>query len=252
MTHNSQLTTTRVSGRRHYSPPEPSRIRECWLSELLPGTRTLTRNAQPQLEFDEPTNPRDRRIWCAGNIDLLRRADSVAVVGTRVVSADGAARARRLARELAERHIVVVSGLAKGVDTEALTAAIEAGGSVIAVIGTPLEQAYPIENASLQELIARNHLIVSQFEPGSRTFPGHFPERNRLMAALSDATAIVEAGDTSGTLHQAVECVSLGRWLFIARSVMDDPSLEWPARFRDCARVRTLSETSDILDALRA
>src|ERR1700681_767430 len=252
MTPDSELTTARVAGRRHYNPPEPSRIRECWLSEVLPGTRTLTRNGQAQFDFDEPTPPRDRKIWCAGNIDLLRRAGSVAVVGTRVVSADGAARARRLAHELAEQRIVVVSGLAKGVDTEALTAAIEAGGSVIAVIGTPLDQAYPIENASLQELIARNHLIVSQFEPGSRTFPGHFPERNRLMATVSDATAIVEAGDASGTLHQAAECVSLGRWLFIARSVMDDPSLEWPAKFRDCARVRTLSETSDILDVLHA
>src|ERR1700730_2325851 len=250
MTRNSQLTTARVTGRGHYSPPEPSRIRECWLSELLPGTRTLTRNAQAQLEFDEPTNPRDRRIWCAGNIDLLRRADSVAVVGTRVVSVDGAARARRLARELAERRIVVVSGLAKGVDTEALTAAIEAGGAVIAVIGTPLDQAYPIENAPLQELIARHHLIVSQFQPGSRTFPGHFPERNRLMAAVTDATAIIEAGDASGTLHQAAECVRFGRWLFIAKSVMDDPLLEWPAKLKDGTRVRTLTQSSDILDVL--
>jgi DNA processing protein len=252
MTQDSQLTTARVSGRRHYNPPEPSRIRECWLSEVLAGTRTLTGNRQPQLEFDLPTSPRDRKIWCAGNVDLLRRAFSVAIVGTRVVSADGAARARRLARELAERRIVVVSGLAKGVDTEALTAAIEAGGSVIAVIGTPLEQAYPIENAPLQELIARNHLIVSQFQPGSSTGPGHFPERNRLMAAVTDATAIIEAGNASGTLYQAAECVRLGRWLFIARSVIDDPSLEWPAKFKDRTRVRTLSETSDILDVLHA
>jgi DNA processing protein len=252
MTRNSSLTTARVAGRCHYSPPEPSRIRECWLSELLPRSRTLRGNQQAQFDFDQPTSPRDRKIWCAGNIDLLRRACSVAIVGTRVVSADGAARARRLARELAERHIVVVSGLARGVDTEALTAALEAGGSVIAVIGTPLDQVYPIENARLQELIARNHLIVSQFRPGASTFPGHFPARNRLMAAVTDATAIIEAGDASGTLYQAAECVRLGRWLFIARSAMDDPSLEWPAKFKDCARVRTLTETSDILDVLRA
>ncbi len=130
--------TARVAGRRHYNPPEPSRIRECWLSEVLPGTlEALTRNGQAQFDFDEPITPRDRKIWCAGNVDLLRRACSVAIVGTRVVSAEGAARARRLARELAEQRIVVVSGLAKGVDTEALSAAIEARGSVIAVIGTP-------------------------------------------------------------------------------------------------------------------
>jgi DNA processing protein len=104
----------------------------------------------------------------------------------------------------------------------------------------------------LQELIARNHLVVSQFQPGSSTFPGHFPERNRLMAAVTDATAIIEAGNASGTLHQAAECVRLGRWLFIARSVIDDPSIEWPAKLRDRARVRTLTETSDILDVLHA
>lgn len=243
---------TAIARRPQYDPPEVSRIRQCWLSELMTGTRTLAQNRQGQLDFDEPINPRDRRIWCAGNIDLLRRPGIVAIIGTRVVSADGAARARRLARELAERHMVVVSGLAKGVDTEALTAAIEAGGSVIAVIGTPLDQAYPIENAPLQELIALNHLVISQFHPGSRTLPGHFPERNRLMAAVTDVTAIIEAGDASGTLHQAAECVRLGRWLFIARSVMDDPSIEWPARFKDRPKVRTLTETSDILDVLHA
>jgi DNA processing protein len=236
----------------HYTPPEPSRIRECWLSEAMSSARTLTRNPpQAQFDFDRPLSPRDRRIWCAGNIDLLRRPGSVAIVGTREVSADGAARARRLSRELADRHIIVVSGLAKGVDTVALTAAIEAGGSVIGVIGTSLDHAYPIENGSLQELIALNHLIVSQFRPGSRTRPGHFPERNRLMAALTDATAIIEAGDASGTWHQAAECMRLGRWLFIAKSVMDDRSLEWPARFKNHANVRTLSRTSDILDVLR-
>jgi DNA processing protein len=236
---------------RNFNPPEPSRVRQYWLSEVLSSARTLTRNSQAQLEFDEPGNPRDRKIWCAGNVELLRRPGSVAIVGTRVVSADGAARARRLAHELARRHVVVVSGLARGVDTEALTAAIEAGGSVIAVIGTPLDQSYPIENASLQELIALDHLIVSQCQPGSRTFPGHFPERNRLMAAVTDATAIIEAGDASGTLHQAAECVRLGRWLFIAKSVMDDRSLEWPAKFRDCTRVRSLTQASDILDVLQ-
>jgi DNA processing protein len=239
--------------RPHYNPPEPSRILEGWLSELVSARRTLTRNPpQARFDFDRPSSPRDRRIWCAGDIDLLRRPWSVAIVGTREVSADGAARARRLSRELAERHIVVVSGLAKGVDTEALTAAIEAGGSVIGVIGTSLDHAYPIENAPLQELIALNHLIVSQFRPGSRTRPGHFPERNRLMAALTDATAIIEAGDASGTLHQAAECMRLGRWLFIAKNVMDDRSIEWPARFKDQANVRTLTKTSDILDVLQA
>jgi DNA processing protein len=233
-------------GRSRYTPPDPSSIQQISLGDLLPRLQ----NPQRQLAFDESTSAPERIVWCAGNTGLLTRAGSVAIVGTRSVSADGAARARRLATELAERHVVVVSGLAKGVDTEALTAAIDAGGAVIAVIGTPLDEAYPIENASLQETIARDHLLISQFQQGSKTFPGRFPERNRLMAAISDVTAIIEAGDMSGTLHQAAECVRLGRWLFIAKNAMEDPALTWPSQFKNHPHVRTLTQTSDILDIL--
>ena len=232
--------------RARYTPPEPSTVREVQLSELLP----VLQNGQQPLAFDSNADVRERSVWCAGHIELLRRAPAVAIVGTRSVSVEGAARARRLAKELAEHKVVVVSGLAKGVDTEALTAAMNAGGAVIAVIGTPIDQAYPIENAQLQETIARDHLLISQFRPGARTFPGHFPERNRLMAAISKVTAIIEAGDTSGTLHQAAECVRLGRWLFIAKNVVDDSSLTWPANFKHYPNVRPLTQTSDILSVL--
>jgi DNA processing protein len=216
------------------------------LSDLLPRSDSLQR----QLAFDDDPTPRERVVWCAGDTALLSRAAAVAVVGTRNVSPDGAARARRLARELAEHRLIVVSGLAKGVDTEALTAAIDAGGSVIAVIGTPIDRVYPIQNARLQESIARDHLLISQFQQGTKTCPGHFPERDRLMAAISEVTAIIEAGDTSGTLHQAAECVRLGRWLFIAKTVMEDASLKWPEKFRRYANVRTLASTSDIFSVL--
>jgi DNA processing protein len=233
--------------RSRYTPPAQSNIRAVMLSELLPRLKS----PQRQLAFEDVSAPKERLVWCAGNTDLLGRAPAVAIVGTRNVSSQGAARARKLAKQLAEQDLIVVSGLAKGVDTEALTAAMDAGGSVIAVIGTPIDQAYPIQNAPLQELIAREHLLISQFKAGTRTLPGHFPERNRLMAAISDVTAIIEAGDNSGTLHQATECVRLGRWLFIARNLMDDPSLKWPATFKHYSNVRTLTSTSDILSVLR-
>jgi len=186
-----------------------------------------------------------------GDISLLHRK-CVAVVGTREVTPDGGARSRRLARELVTAGVVVVSGLAKGVDTEALNAAVEAGGRVVAVIGTPIDRAYPAENKTLQERIYREHLLISQFAPGERVFPTNFPERNKLMAALSDATAIIEAGDTSGTLHQAAECGRLGRWLFIAKSVVDNPLLEWPKRFLGQPKVDCFSSTEDILKAIGA
>jgi len=144
----------------------------------------------------------------------------------------------------------VVSGLALGVDTEALTAALEARGRTIAVIGTPIDKAYPAENKRLQELIYREHLLISQFPPGKKTYPSNFPERNKLMAAISDATVIVEASDTSGSLHQAAECLKLNRWLFIAKSVLEDRTLQWPSKFTHYPKTRPLNVTGDILGAL--
>lgn len=191
----------------------------------------------------------DRRgmIDTAGDTQILA-SRCIAVIGARKASDMGRRRARQLGRQLAEAGVVVVSGLAEGIDTEALSGAIEAGGRVAAVIGTPIDKAYPAKNARLQETIYRDHLLVSQFAIGARTFPSHFPERNRTMAALSDASVVIEASDTSGTLHQAAECQRLGRWLVIARSVVDDQSLTWPTKFLGSARTTVLESTARLLD----
>jgi DNA processing protein len=231
--------------REHQDPryAAPSHVVTIDLMSLLAGVREIVPEQQARLGFD------GNSMWCAGDVSLVRQP-AVAIVGTRKASPEGAARARRLGRELAVAGVVVVSGLARGVDTEALTAAMGAGGRVIAVIGTPIDKAYPAENKRLQERIYREHLLISQFEAGRRVFQGNFPERNKLMAAITDATAIIEAGEASGTLHQAAECVRLRRWLFIPRSVMDDPLLRWPDRFRHETTVRILTDTADILSVL--
>ncbi|MGI4799391.1 MAG: DNA-processing protein DprA [Janthinobacterium lividum] len=189
-------------------------------------------------------------VYIVGNYRLLDRP-TVSIVGTREVSPAGRIRASRLARELASTDVVVMSGLAKGVDTAALTAAIQANGHVAAVIGTPLEQAYPKENANLQEEIYNNHVLISPFANGEAVYKGNFPKRNRVMAALSDATVIVEASDTSGTLHQAAECQRLGRWLFIMKSVVDDNSLNWPAKFIGKPKTAVLTRTLDLIEAIQ-
>jgi DNA processing protein len=225
-----------------YARPTTELVHVSTLDNLIRGTRTITPEQQTRFQSDS-------RLWCVGDVSLLRRK-CVAIVGTRQVSPEGAARARRLARELAMKDVVIVSGLAKGVDTEALTSAIQSGGRVVAVIGTPVDVAYPAENKRLQEQIYREHLLVSQFPAGERVFRNNFPERNKLMAAVSDATAIIEAGDTSGTLHQAAECVRLGRWLFIAKSVVDDVSLQWPKRFLGQPKVTSFSSTEEIAAAI--
>src|SRR5262249_29623946 len=102
----------------------------------------------------------------------------------------------------------------------------------------------------LQEVIWRDHLLISPFPEGRPVTPKNFPERNRVMAALSDATVIVEAADTSGSLHQAVECQRLGRWLFILRTAVDNPNITWPKRFLGVKNTMVIDQTKQILEAL--
>lgn len=224
-----------------YIPPE--KWKTISMLELLDGLRWFPNDPRKPNDYGPALN-------YAGDVNLVRRP-CVAVVGTRAVSHTGAERARTVAHELAKAGIVVVSGLAKGVDTAALTAAIDAGGKVIAVIGTPLDKAYPAENKRLQEVIYQKHLLVSQFESGSTVQQRNFPMRNRVMATISDVTVIIEAGETSGTLHQASECNKLDRWLFIAREVVEDTRLTWPKNYLGKPRTRVLSSMEDLFKALR-
>jgi len=219
------------------------------IGELIRGVRQIPEQCQTRFGIT-PEGGSGIKIWMAGDSSLVK-LPSVAVVGSRNVSAAGTARTRRLARELSAHGVVVVSGLAKGVDTEALNAAIQAGGKTIAVVGTPIDRAYPAENKRLQEKIYREYLLISQFEPGKAVYPSNFPERNKLMAAISDATVIVEASDTSGSLHQAVECTRLGRWLFIAKSLVDNTTLRWPKDFLQYPTTKILNDTSEIIAILR-
>ena len=170
------------------------------------------------------------RAFAAGDTSLLNGCARVAVIGSRSASEDGLRRAAAVAGVLARLSVVVVSGLARGVDTSAHTAAIQRGGRTIAVLGTPLDRVYPAENAPLQELIYRDHLLLSQFPAGARVSPRNFPQRNRTMALISHATIVVESGDSSGTLSQASETMRLGRKLLILRSALK-PGLQWPERF---------------------
>ena len=223
------------------------------LWSILEGVRHVPDDQAKRLTLPGMKDERSEgpTMFYAGDLGLIRKK-CVAIVGSRQVSAEGAKRARRLARELVANDVVVTSGLAAGVDTAAHQAALEANGRTIAVIGTPLNVAYPAANSRLQETIYREHLLVSPFRSGARIFRSNFPQRNRLMAALTDVTVIIEASDTSGSLHQAAECRPdrLDRWLFIARSVVEDPKLTWPKRFLSGPKVRVLEKTEDVLAVL--
>ena len=185
----------------------------------------------------------------------LTETRCVAVVGARKPSDDGVARARKLAKALAERGFTVVSGVAAGIDRATHEATLEAGGPTIGVIGTPLSDCYPKENRALQDRIAREYLLISQVPvlryrqqrpPQNRYF---FPERNITMSALTEATIIVEASDTSGTLTQARAALHQGRKLFILNSCFERPGLTWPERFEKQGAVR-VRDFDDLWSAL--
>ncbi|MBI4959082.1 MAG: DNA-protecting protein DprA [Desulfovibrio sp.] len=188
-------------------------------------------------------------LFIAGNRDLVWAGPRVAVIGARKASEDGIRRSRRLARELAENGVTVVSGLAEGIDTAAHQAAIESGGRTIAVIGTPLDKAYPAANRGLQARLAEQYLVVSQFALGTPTQPKNFPLRNRTMALISHASVIIEAGESSGSLSQGWEALRLGRPLFLLRSIVENPALKWPAQMLDYG-ASVLSGVDELLDAI--
>ena len=158
-------------------------------------------------------------VYTEGDVTLLTRP-SVAIIGSRDASPEGRALAGAFAAELVSRNIVVVSGLAAGIDSAAHEATMQAGGRTIAVIGTSLDKAYPKQHAARQARIASDHLVVSPFAVGAPTARWHFPRRNRLMAHIALATVLVEAGSTSGTRHQVEACIALGRPVLVHESLL--------------------------------
>jgi DNA processing protein len=193
-------------------------------------------------------------LYYQGNWDLVYTR-GVSVVGTRKPSLEGIKRTNKLVKQLVEAGFTIFSGLAAGIDTAAHLAAIRNGGSTVAVIGTPLYQPYPKENSPLQKEIGKNHLLISQVpvvsygERGIQFNRIFFPERNKTMSALSEATIIVEAGETSGTLIQAKAALKQGRKVFILNSNFENPEVTWPHRLQKAGAIR-VQDFSDILQVL--
>lgn len=176
-------------------------------------------------EIEKKNSPES--FFYEGNYSLLENGRRVSIVGSRKISDLGRKRAEKIAKFLVKSGITVVSGLAEGVDTIAHQTTIQEGGNTIAVIGTPLDKYYPKENRELQDKIAKEHLLISQFPESYPITPKNFPIRNRLMALISDATIIIEASDKSGTKHQGWEALRLGRTVFIMENVIKDTSVTW-------------------------
>jgi len=171
------------------------------------------------------------RLYVVGRIPIPLPVPRVSVVGTREPSHEGIEFAKRLVENLVREKVIVVSGLARGIDTVAHRTAIEEGGRTIAVLGTPLNVFYPPENKELQLRLMREHMVISQFPLGSPVTRKNFVIRNRTMALLSDATVIVEAGENTGVISQAWESIRLGRPLFVT-SIIESRNPSWLSELR--------------------
>jgi DNA processing protein len=149
----------------------------------------------------------------AGDAELLDRP-SVAIVGARACSSYGSHVARTFGRELAASGLVVVSGLARGVDGEAHRGALEAGGATVAVLGCGIDRDYPAAHRELARRICLDGLVVSEYAPGVEPAPWRFPARNRVIAGLAQAIVVVEARERSGALITADLALEEGREVF--------------------------------------
>jgi len=166
-------------------------------------------------------------LYVEGSLKLPLKDPRVSVIGTRHPSLTGLNVAKMIVERLVKKGVIVVSGLARGIDTIAHTTAIERGGKTIAVLGTPLNRFYPPENKDLQLKIMREHLAVSQFPPNHATIPSDFLKRDRTIVLISNATIIIEAKQSGGTVFTGWEAIRLGRPLYIWKDTYDNPNLLW-------------------------
>ena len=189
-----------------------------------------------------------RKLYAAGPMQIPLPRPRVALVGSREAAPKSLADAETIAKTLTKEGVVIVSGLAKGIDSASHKAAISSGGRTIAVLGTPLDKVYPQENAQLQNEIIKHHLAISQFEVGSVVARSNFIRRNRTMALVADASVIVQAGESSGALSQGYEALRLGRPLFIWKTLIES-SLKWPKEMMRYGAM-VLSDPKELLENL--
>ncbi|NRB04910.1 MAG: DNA-protecting protein DprA [Rhodobacteraceae bacterium] len=186
-------------------------------------------------------------LWCLGQVDLMHRP-ALSLVGARNASSNGTRMARKMAHALGEAGQVIVSGLARGIDTAAHLGSLETG--TIAVVAGGVDVTYPLENAELADKIKKTGLLISEVPMGTQPMARHFPARNRLISALGQATIVVEAAARSGSLITARDALDIGR------DVMAVPGHPFDGRAGGCNLLirdgaLLVRHAEDVLDALR-
>ncbi|KRW90996.1 hypothetical protein SD51_11555 [Alicyclobacillus tengchongensis] len=185
-----------------------SRLSQQNISCIVRGDPIYPQNLEAL--FDPP-----EVLFARGNVDLLSSLVSVAVVGTRRATAYGVTATKWIATTVAEARGIVVSGMALGIDAIGHEAALAAGGATVAVLGSGVDVCYPPSHARLYAEIGERGLLLSEYAPGSSVRKHHFPERNRIIAGISNSTVVVQAGERSGALGTAAVALDIGRDVYV-------------------------------------
>lgn len=247
---------------------------EAALAALPAGRRTFSRSAAQKefelarrqnirlLAFDDPEYPENLRaaedappvIYVRGQINCLRQPLSLSIVGARSASLNGRKLASQISCELTSQGIMIVSGMARGIDTAAHKGAMFAlnrTGSTVAILGTGIDIAYPAENQKLCEQITGQGAVISEFPLGTEPSAGNFPRRNRIVSALTDGTLVVEASLHSGSLITARLALEQGRDVFAVPGFPTDERSAGPNKLiKDGAFL--VENAEDILNVLSA
>ena len=215
-------------------------LREHLCDKSLEGAyailRYCKRNKVDVVTYTDPRYPARLRaiedppvlLYCLGKFPDMNRRLCVATVGTRTMSEYGQDVAYRIAYEMAAADVVVVSGMALGIDGVCASAVLEAGGTTVAVLGNGISMAYPKEHARLMESIARRGAVVTEYSPMTRPDGKNFPRRNRIISGLCQGTLIVEGAPGSGALITSSLAIAQGRELFALPGKVDDKNSVGP------------------------
>jgi DNA processing protein len=206
-----------------------------WFDERYPPLLSCTTDPPPVL-------------WVRGDPQAFDRP-AVAIVGSRAATPYALDVATRLAAELAARGVVVVSGLARGVDSAAHRGCLEGGGRTVAVLGSGVDRVYPAEHKGLAAEIVRSGCVISELGPGAPPLPGHFPLRNRIISGISLAVVVVEASEHSGSLITARCALDQGRDVMaVPGNILTGRSRGSHSLLKDGAKV--VESADDILEEL--
>ena len=186
-------------------------------------------------------------LYAKGNIELLKNDNMLAVVGSRSASLSALKLAGRIAADIARKDVVVVSGMARGIDAAAHQGALEADGGTIAVLGTGIDVVYPLENEKLYNKLVQNGLVLTEYPFHTKPQATNFPRRNRIVSGLSKGVLVIEAGVRSGSLITAHQALEQGR------DVYSVPGAPYDGRASGCNKLLKegailVDDADDVLD----